>query len=265
MTDYDFNIWEGVYENWDKVPADEGFFESDLWVNAISGPAQNLLESYQTSASTSPVATTRDYILPVVASMVEREAGEILRILDFGGGLAASYFPIITAFSEPNNVEFHIIEAEAVCAHGKKIFSEQPNIHFHSKLPELQDPVHIIHSGSGLQYIKEWKSLIASFAEYKPQYFLLADMMAGDIKTFITIQNYYGKKIRSRFLNIKELLSVLREAGFRLIYKSKYLKETLGVMGPLPMENFEKENRLKHASQILLRWEGKDGASSSVA
>ena len=32
MTDHDFNILEGVYEDWDKVAADEGFFESDLWV-----------------------------------------------------------------------------------------------------------------------------------------------------------------------------------------------------------------------------------------
>jgi putative methyltransferase (TIGR04325 family) len=108
-----------------------------------------------------------------------------------------------------------------------------------------------------LRYIKEWQGLIASFAEYKPQYFLLVDMMAGDIKTFVTIQNFYGMKIRSRFLNIKELLSAVEEVGFRLIYKSRYLKETRGVKGPLPMENLEKEYRLEHASQILFRWEGK--------
>lgn len=256
MTDDDFNIWEGVYENWDKVPADEGFFESDLWVNKISGLAQSHFEAYQASDITAPVSTTRDYILPIVASMVELSEGETLRVLDFGGGLAAIYFSLITAFPETKKVEFHIVEAEAVCVRGKKIFSSQPNIHFHSKLPELQGPVHIIHSGSGLQYIQDWEGLIASFAEYKPQYFILADMMVGDIKTFVTIQNFYGKKIRSRFLNIKELLAATEGLGFRLIYKSRYLKETRGIMGPLPMENFEKECRLAHASQILFRWEG---------
>jgi putative methyltransferase (TIGR04325 family) len=256
MTDQSFNIWEGVYENWDQAPADEGFFDSDIWVNKISDLAQKSLESYQNSANVEAVATTRDYILPVVASMVKRETSETLRIMDFGGGLAASYFPLVAVFPEPENLEFHIIEAEAVCARGKKIFAKQPNIHFHSKLPELQNPVHIIHSGSGLQYIKEWQGLITSFAEYKPKYFILADMMAGDIKTFITVQNFYGRKIRSRFLNIKELFSTVSEVGFRLIYQSRYLKKTKGVMGPLPMENFEQEYRLEYASQILFRWEG---------
>jgi len=124
MTDHDFNILEGVYEDWDKVAADEGFFESDLWVNKISSLAQSHLESYQ----------------------------------------------------------------------------------------------------------------------------------ASDITA--SVQNFYGKKIRSRFLNIKELLAATKRLGFRLIYKSRYLKETRGIMGPLPMENFEKEYRLAHASQILFRWEG---------
>ena len=89
MTDHDFNILEGVYEDWDKVAADEGFFESDLWVNKISSLAQSHLESYQASDITASVSTTRDYILPIVASMVELSEGETLRVLDFGGGLAA--------------------------------------------------------------------------------------------------------------------------------------------------------------------------------
>ena len=258
MTEKNFNIWEGVYENWDRAPMDEGVFEGDLWLNKISSQAQQNLELFQTSGSSiSPVSIARDYILPVVASMVERDVGETLRVLDFGGGLAKSYYSLITAFSEPNNLEFHIVESEAVCARGKKIFSDQPNILFHSKLPKLQDTVHIIHSGSTLQYVKEWQELIASFAEYKPKYLILADMMAGDVKTFVTIQNFHGKKIRSRFLNIKELLSVVEEVGFNLIYKSKYLNEIRGVMGPKPMENFEKEYRLDHGCQLLFRWEEK--------
>ena len=112
-----------------------------------------------------------------------------------------------------------------------------------------------------MQYVKDWKGLIASFAKYKPQYCILADVMAGDIKTFVTIQNFYGGKIRSRFLNIKELLYELKEVGFRLIYKSRYLNEIKGVIGPNPMENFAKEYRLDYACQILFKWEGDIGKS----
>jgi hypothetical protein len=32
MSNNNFNIWEGVYENWDNAPGDKGFLESDVWV-----------------------------------------------------------------------------------------------------------------------------------------------------------------------------------------------------------------------------------------
>ena len=35
MTEQDFNIWEGVYENWDLAPADDDVFASDIWVDKI--------------------------------------------------------------------------------------------------------------------------------------------------------------------------------------------------------------------------------------
>jgi len=253
MKEQDFNIWEGVYESWDQAPVDDGVFAGDIWLNKISSAAQKNLESYQTPASISPVSATRDYILPVVASMIERRAGEVIRILDFGGGLAASYFPLVTAFSEPDSLEFHIIEGEAVCSRGKEMFYNQSNIHFHNRLPELKDPVHIVHSGSALQYVEDWQGLIVSLAEYKPKYFILADLLAGDIRTFVTIQNFYQKKIRSRFLNIKELLSVVEAVGFSLVYKSNYMAEIRGSTGPLPMENLERECQLDYACQVLFK------------
>jgi putative methyltransferase (TIGR04325 family) len=123
MKEQDFNNWEGVYENWDQAPVDDGVFAGGIWLNKISSAAQKNLESYQTPASISPVSATRDYILPVVASMIERRAGEVIRILDFGGGLAASYFPLATSHSEPDNLEFHTYRGgRRLCPWKRNIF-----------------------------------------------------------------------------------------------------------------------------------------------
>ena len=46
MTEQDFNIWEGVYENWDLAPADDDVFASDIWVDKISQQALKIFESY---------------------------------------------------------------------------------------------------------------------------------------------------------------------------------------------------------------------------
>jgi hypothetical protein len=75
--------------------------------------------------------------------------------------------------------------------------------------------------------------------------------MAGDIPSFITTQTYYGKKIRSWFLNIEELIKAVQALDYRLIYKSRYTHEIMGDVGPLPMENFSPQYRLNYGSHLM--------------
>mgnify|MGYP004191437995 FL=1 len=75
--------------------------------------------------------------------------------------------------------------------------------------------------------------------------------MAGDIPSFITTQAYYGKKIRSWFLNINEIIEAVQDLGYQLTYKSRYTHEIMGEVGPLPMENFSPEYRLNYGSHLM--------------
>ena len=256
MTEQDFNIWEGVYENWDLAPADDDVFASDIWVDKISRQALKIFESYHSPDKLPLNTSIHENALPLASAMLSLNDLEPLRVLDFGGGMGTGYLYLKTSLCAQKLIEYHIVEGEAICQRGKELFSSHPNLYFHQTLPSLPDPVHIIHLGSSLQYIENWNGLIGSFTSLKPRYLILTDVLAGDIKSFVTIQKFHGKKIRTHFKNLKEFLSAVEQLGFHLIFKSNYYTTICGKIGPLPMQNFDKKYQLEHACQLILEWIG---------
>ena len=87
-----------------------------------------------------------------------------------------------------------------------KLFNQETRLFFHTKLPQISDPVHIVYSRSAFQYINNWIELMHSFARYKPRFLVLDCVWAGDIESFVTIQNFNGRKIRFHFINLEELV-----------------------------------------------------------
>tara|TARA_B100000315_G_scaffold132657_1_gene122152 strand:- start:7513 stop:8283 length:771 start_codon:yes stop_codon:yes gene_type:complete len=245
------NIWEGVYNSWEEAPGDDDAHEGKVWINKVTDRAQKALVAYRSNETVSLAALTQDYVLSVAGGMLLSSIKGDLCILDFGGGMGASYFPLISSVSHPEKVEFHIVEGKTICKRSREILGDFAKLHFHEQLPPLPRPVHIVHAGSSIQYIADWKGLLAEFADYRPRLLVLEDLMAGNIPSFITTQNYYGKKIRSWFLNINELIEEVQTLGYQLIYKSRYTHEILGEVGPLPMENFSPEYRLNYGSHLM--------------
>lgn len=248
----DFNVWEGVYETWEAAPGDNDVFDDDVWLEKVTQRAKDALAEYRAPSALSPVTRIRDYILPVAASMIWSSCKGKLRVLDFGGGMASSYFPLISSLPDPESVEFHVIEGREICLRSKEILGGFKKLHFYEQQPETSRSFDIVHAGSSIQYVEDWKGLLASLLEYNPKLLVLEDLMAGDIQSFITLQNYYGKKIRSWFLNIHEIIKVVEEQlGYRMIYKTQFTHEILGKVGPLPMENFSPSHRLDFGSHLM--------------
>jgi putative methyltransferase (TIGR04325 family) len=256
MTDQDFNVWEGVYEDWSQAPMDDAVFSSNIWVEKVVERATKTLESYQELGGPPPVSFIHETALPLASAMIFLDDQEPLRILDFGGGMGSSYLPLRANLPDRKLIEFHIVEAEAVCQRARELFSSYPDLHFHQTLPALPDPVHITHLGSSLQYIDDWAGLISSFASLKPRYLILTDVFAGDIESFVTIQKFHEKKIRVRFHNLREFLYTIEQLGFHLIFISNYYTTIFGKVGPLPMKNFDKKFQLDHACQLIFKWVG---------
>lgn len=179
-------IWQGVYTSWEDAPGDDDVFEGTIWVNKVTYRAKKDLKAYRHNKTLFSTALTQDYILPVAGGMLLPTIKENLCVLDFGGGMGTSYFPLISSIPSPENVEFHIVEGKSICEQGEKFLKGFTKLHFHERLPKLNKNIHIVHAGSSIQYVANWKGLLVDFVNYHPRILILEDLMAGDIPSFIT-------------------------------------------------------------------------------
>ena len=98
--------------------------------------------------------------------------------------------------------------------------------------------------------------MLAELCSYNPRHLVLADVMSGDIETFVTLQEFYGRKIRFRFLNIEELLNETKKHGFALIYKSNYAGKICDAIRSLDRAHFDKKFQLDFACQLVFSRDG---------
>lgn len=247
-------VWDGIYSSWEDAPQDENVLEQKIWTDKVTSQASNALAAYHSGEIVSLASSTQDFIVSLAGSIFLSSKEDDLRILDFGGGMAVSYFPLISSVPDPERIEFHVIEVKSICDLARPLLAEFTKLHFHEKLPKLSKSMHIVHAGSSIQYIPDWKGLLAEFINYRPQLLILEDVLAGNIPTFVTTQNFYGKKVRSRFLNIDELIEEVQSFGYALIYQTKCTQNFLGKTGgPMPMKNFPPTYQLKFCSHLIFR------------
>jgi putative methyltransferase (TIGR04325 family) len=147
-------------------------------------------------------------------------------------------------------IEYTIVEVPELCEAGRELFSK--GVTYLDSLPS-QGKFDLIYSASAMQYIEDWRQALKSLSDYGAQYILLSDVFAGSIPTFVTIQNYYGSRIRHWFLNLTELLDLVSTLGYQLVMKSYVNSRRLGVEDTLPMDNFPESHRLEQTLHLLLR------------
>lgn len=153
------------------------------------------------------------------------------------------------------NIDYHIVENKSVCIAGEDLFKKDKKIQYHESFPEKLGNVDVLYICSVLQYIEDWQGLIHRLADYHPRYILFEDLFAGDMQAYVSIQNYYGSKIPHWFLNIDEVLKLMKKEKYKLILKSSFLATILGKEQELPMDNLPKECRLKHTCDLIFRRE----------
>lgn len=251
MTKLD-SIWNGVYRNFAESGGDETVFEGDLWLNNATEKAKIKKPKSKSDNENSvpPLAITHDYILPVIATLTQVYTNH-LKIVDFGGGLANSFLETIACMQDTEGLEFHIVESTRSCQKWKESFPDDSRLMFHTSLPEL-DNVNIVHIGSALQYIEDWKGLIERLAEYAPDSFVLAHLHAGDIpESFVTLQHYYGREIPCWFWKLTDIIHQMNDVGYKLCFKARHMAKVLGKVGPLPMAALPDECQLEDFCQLV--------------
>jgi len=248
-----FYIWEGIYDSFQAANADTigPGFSGDIYRNKCLNIAQDCFSALNTGKPIPPFHKQRSTLLPpVVAMTLQRDSR--LRILDLGGGLGIGYMTLIESIPlASEKIEYTIVEIPEICTAGRELHSSSGLIYLES-LPSHGE-FDLIHSASALQYIEDWQQVLRSLSNYGTQYMLLSDIFSGEIPTFVTLQNYYGSKIRHWFINIDELLDVISSIGYRLVMKSFVNSRRLEAEDFLPMDNFPKNHRLEHSLHLLLR------------
>jgi len=250
MTDDSISVWEGIYESFDDVPARGPGFDGETWNKRTKAMIKSELAAWRDDRTPPPGVVFRNYLLPIVTAMAD--AGRrTLGVLDFGGGMGASFLSLLATLSKPERIDYHIVERAEVCRAARRLFDDEPRPTFHEDMPEASLCVDIVHAGSSMQYVRDWKGMLARFAAYEPSYILFSDLMAGDIPTFATVQNYYGSAIPCWWFNAGELIDVMSSLHFTMILRAPFLTKYLGVEGPLPTQNFPPECRLEHTCHML--------------
>ena len=247
------NIWEGMFPSFPAADAEAcgPGFEGEVYLVRTLASARDCLDALSRGAPIPAFHKQRSTVLPVVAATLLRSRQSV-RILDFGGALGIGYMTLLESIpSASARVSYTVVEGRGICEAGKRLFEPGAPIEFVDKLP-ANERYDLVHSASALQYVEDWRAIISALGSYGSPYLLLSDVFAGNIPSFVSLQNYYGSRIRHWFLNLDELMGCLVAAGYELVMRSYVSSRRLGSYDGLPMDNFPSSHRLSQTLHLLL-------------
>ncbi|MGF1610058.1 MAG: methyltransferase, TIGR04325 family [Kiloniellales bacterium] len=250
-------VWEGVYGSFAEARGDAGVFEGEIWLDKVRTRLRSDLADLQAGNGIPPLARTRDYPLPLLVALLHRERRPV-RVIDFGGGLAPTLFASLAVLPGPAEVEYHVVETSALCRAGREDLAEWACVQFHEELPRLEGAVDVVQLASALHYIEDWRGLLARLLDYAPHYLLLADLPAGSIPTFVTLQRFHGRGIPVWMWDLGDVTAAVAERGYDLIYRSRYIGRIDGVEGALPTGNLPSGHQLDSPCHLLFARRGGD-------
>ena len=244
-------IWQGIFEQFSDVPTVGDAFSGKHWAERSKQSLANCRGYSQSSMmAPAPLDFSESLLATVVALLQAELHAPQLTILDFGGGLGITYSKVIASLAKKDSIDFHVVERENICRLGQEVFREDSQISFHQCMPTLES-ADLVHVGSALQYVEDWKSVITKLGDYGPRYWLFTDLPAGDIPTYASGQRYYESTIPCWFFNISDILSQMRKESFCLLFRSTFNGAILGVRQGYPQANFPEKYRLGHSCNLL--------------
>ncbi len=246
-----FKIWEGVFATFAETGADGSAFADDIWTKKLIERTERAKALSKGGAAIAPVTETRDYALPFIAAAIARRDTP-LRILDFGGGVGTSFIPLVQMLPSDQPIEFVVVENETICSIGKRLLAGDSRIQFQSQLPAGQQ-FDIVHCGSSIEYVDDWQGMLSRLSDYEANFLLFVNLPAADNKSFVTAQNYYGKRIPVHFWNHHEFVSQVGDCGYELVLKSQFRGYWRNTYPDIPTEHFESEYQAKYFSQLVFR------------
>lgn len=241
-------IWEGNFSNFEtalKFKRGSGF-KSNKWINDQINILNKCIQNIKHKKKISQKHTMRfRSFINILNNILKKK--KKLNILDIGGGIGIGYLYILQEIKK--NIKYTIIEIPQFI---KKIGKNKiKKIIYKSKIDKKK--YDFVNCCSSFQYVKNWRREIKKFSYINSDYIYFADLFAGNIKTFVTLQNYYESKIPHWFLNFEDFNNEMLKYNFRLISKRKMITKRLKINTTLPMNNFKKSLRLPYTLNLLYK------------
>jgi putative methyltransferase (TIGR04325 family) len=206
--------WDDFFGSWPTladVPTTKKIAEDDPWARLIAADWRRNLE-------TAP-GPTRDDVgrlyLPLLASQF---AGP-LTVLDFGGGSVAGLAAILQ-FSrlDVSQLTYVLVETPDMC---RAVRDELEGFRATAveEIPDALPRPLIVHAGSSVQYVPDFRATLARLARLEPACFLITRTPMTEGATYARqVLNTPHRKIASWVFNRVEFVGELQALGYRLVF-----------------------------------------------
>jgi len=246
----DFRVWDGVYTSFDEAPGSGPGFDGPIWRERSLAVARETIAKRAASETLDYALRQRNAIMPVVVAMLLSRQSTA-SILDFGGGLGAAFAVLASALDDgAKQVNYRIVEVDEICRAGQELFAGGDGPTFQPEWPG-NTAFDLVHASSVIQYVEDWRGAVRRLAGFGAPYLVFGDLFIGGFATYVTLQNYYGSRIRHWFINADEFIAEVERCGFRLALRVPCDAKVLGIYGALPMNNFPEALRLPHTTNLL--------------
>ncbi len=246
-------IWEGVFANFNEIQDTENIYEGERWLASNLERSRKIIDSEGHFTYRSKIA--KDYPLKM-AVLAALESKVKISILDVDGGYGKNVMEIQSTFQDiESRVELFILENVKLSNFYRANIEMPKNFKFIQNISEIEKSktsLDIIHFGSVIQYFQNLKVDLSSILQtIKPTWIVFSDLMAGDIETFVTVQNYYDSKIPFRFVNFEELNKLVGDWGYKLFVKEFYEHDSTSVY--FPQKGFDNKYQIGNSMNVIYR------------
>ncbi len=188
---------------------------------------------------------------PLPLMVLNYKKGKI-KIADYGSGAQEILFQLVNNNFKKKEILIDSIEVyEITNLLKKKIKKKITNnikVNFISEY-DFKKKYDFVHISDSLQYNLEWKKFLKKILLKQPNYIILNNLTAGNFKTYITQQNFYGHQLPYIFFNEREILKIFKKYK---VLKYLYLNKINNKYQEYPQNNFKIKDRLLYPKTLIL-------------
>ncbi|MCB2107417.1 MAG: methyltransferase, TIGR04325 family [Rhodobacteraceae bacterium] len=214
------SYWHGVYSSFEEAQGSRDVFDGQHWRERLVEKFP--LHSGAAQSTPDPIKLTDARLKQVLETAIDSRSGDArdfpIRILDFGGGIGATYAKIRSNVGKAIRLDYRVVERPSICLEGRSQFRGDDEIKFFDSLASAAasiTSIDLVLAASSLHYVSDWQGLIAQFASLRPRWLLLIDIPAGNIlASFVTLQEYFGHNIPVWFWRLDDLIACCARHDF---------------------------------------------------